>query len=80
MPHFEASDLVLCRLPMSHKKEARLLWVNRHYVHKMLFRMRYSVDPEQTAFGGANFDLGVHFLSMPFGRNFKLFTNITYYV
>ena len=26
-PHFVASDLVLHCLPMSHKKDARLLWV-----------------------------------------------------
>ena len=29
MPHFGESDLVLHDLPMSHKKEARLIWVNR---------------------------------------------------
>ena len=28
MPHFEASDLGLHCLPMSHKKDARLIWVN----------------------------------------------------
>ena len=28
MPHFAASDLVLHCLPMSYKKEARLIWVN----------------------------------------------------
>ena len=27
MPHFAASDLVLHCLPMSHKKDTRLLWV-----------------------------------------------------
>ena len=28
MPHFAASDLVLRGFPMSHKKEARFIWVN----------------------------------------------------
>ena len=28
MPHFAASDLGLYSLPMSHKKDARLIWVN----------------------------------------------------
>ena len=27
MPHFAASDLDLHRLSMSHKKEARLIWI-----------------------------------------------------
>ena len=27
-PHFAASDLVLHCLPMSHKKDAMLIWVN----------------------------------------------------
>ena len=29
-PHFAAFDLVLHCLPMSHKKEARLIWVNMY--------------------------------------------------
>ena len=28
MPRFAASDLALYSLPMSHKKDARLIWVN----------------------------------------------------
>ena len=28
MPHFAASDLALYKLPMSHKKDARLIWVD----------------------------------------------------
>ena len=28
MPHFAASDLGLHSLPMSHKKDARLIWVD----------------------------------------------------
>ena len=28
MPHFAASDLVFHCLPMSHKKDTRLIWVN----------------------------------------------------
>ena len=27
MPHFVASDLALCCLPMSYKMDARLIWV-----------------------------------------------------
>ena len=31
-PHFEASDLVLHCLPMSHRKDARLIWVKTNIV------------------------------------------------
>ena len=30
-PHFAASDLVLHCLPMSHKMEARLIWVKKQF-------------------------------------------------
>ena len=33
-PHFAASHLGLCCLPMSHKRDARLKWVNGDFVVK----------------------------------------------
>ena len=35
MPHLAASDLVLHCLPMSHKKDDRLIWVNT--LHTVIF-------------------------------------------
>ena len=32
MPHFAVSDLVLHCLPMSHKKDTRLIWVKTGFI------------------------------------------------
>ena len=38
MPHFVASDLVVHCLPMSHKKNARLIWIKFLMVTGLLYR------------------------------------------
>ena len=45
-PRFAASNLVLRCLPMSHKKDSRLIWVNKlsESLHAGYFFMLSSVD------------------------------------
>ena len=42
-PRFAASDLVLHCLPMSHKKDARLIWVNVPPTAKVIWRRVHSL-------------------------------------
>ena len=48
MPHFTASHLGLFCLPMSHKKDARLIWVNAHLrFHQLNLYLMKMGNPSQ---------------------------------
>ena len=57
MPHFAASDLVLHYVPLSHKKDARLIWVNDLQVTTL----RYTLQKATTTMA-KKFNLCIIFL------------------
>ena len=52
MPHFAASDLVLHCLPMTHKKDARLIWSKQPFKRrpKLVFNTNYRLMQVKSTF------------------------------